>query len=194
MIVRSAAAAGVEDGRRARVDCTVVESNIHEPTDSGLLWDGVGKLTDLMEQARELLGGQVVVFSNHQRRAKRRHREISTAKSNEDRQKPYRDLLGVSEQVIDQTRRRVLLGESVPAGEKIVSIFEVHTDIIRKDRRETLYGHKICLTAGASSMILDCVVLEGNPADSTLTETMVDRQREIFGRSSPAIYSYSPEI
>lgn len=70
----------------------------------------------------------------------------------------------------------------MPSEEKIVSIFEEHTDIIRKDRRETLYGHKICLSGGASSMILDCQVLEGNPADSTLAKTMVDRQAEIFSR------------
>jgi IS5 family transposase len=63
--------------------------------------------------------------------------------------------LPLTRQVIEQTRRRVLEGETVPAGEKIVSIF---------------------------SMILDCKVLEGNPADSTLAETMVDRQREIFAR------------
>ena len=83
---------------------------------------------------------------------------------------------------MDQSRRRVLEGESVPVSEKIVSIFEEHTDIIRKDRRETLYGHKICLTGGASSMILDCTVLQGNPADATLAKTMVDRQVEIYAR------------
>ncbi len=33
--------------------------------------------------------------------------------------------------------------ETVPAPEKIVSIVEPHTDIIRKDRRDTLYGHKV---------------------------------------------------
>ncbi len=70
----------------------------------------------------------------------------------------------------------------MPALEKIVSIFEEHTDIIRKDRRATLYGHKICLTGGASSMILDCTVLQGNPADSTLAKKMVDRQADIFAR------------
>jgi IS5 family transposase len=90
--------------------------------------------------------------------------------------------LPLTPRVMEQTRRRVLEGQSVPAGEKIVSIFEEHTDIIRKDNRETLYGHKICLTGGASSMILDCKVLEGNPADSTLAKTMVDRQVEIFSR------------
>lgn len=88
----------------------------------------------------------------------------------------------LSLQVIDQTRRRVLKDESVAASEKIVSIFEEHTAIIRKDRRDTYYGHKICLTGGRSSMILDCVVLDGNPADSTLPQTMIDRQNEIFQR------------
>ena len=65
---------------------------------------------------------------------------------------------------------------------KIVSIFESHTDIIRKDRRDTYYGPKICLTGGASNLILDCVVLEGNPADSELTEMMLDRQKQVYGR------------
>jgi transposase, IS5 family len=90
--------------------------------------------------------------------------------------------LPLTQRVMDQTRRRVLEDQSVPSEEKIVSIFEEHTDIIRKDRRETLYGHKICLSGGASSMILDCQVLEGNPADSTLAKIMVDRQAEIFSR------------
>ena len=70
----------------------------------------------------------------------------------------------------------------MPAQEKIVSIFEAHTDIIRKDRRDTYYGHKMCLSGGASNLILDCVVLEGNPADSELTEMMLDRQNVVYGR------------
>jgi transposase, IS5 family len=90
--------------------------------------------------------------------------------------------LALSRRVIEQTRRRVVEGQSVPAEEKIVSIFEEHTDIIRKDGRDTYYGHKIYLTVGASSMVLDCAVLRGNPADSTLTTQMIDRQVEIFGR------------
>ena len=62
--------------------------------------------------------------------------------------------------VINQTRRRVIHGEKVPAKEKVVSIFEPHTDIIIKDRRDTYYGHKTCLTAGASNLILDCMIVE----------------------------------
>ena len=43
----------------------------------------------------------------------------------------------LTQQVVSQTRRRVLNEESVAADEKLVSIFEPHTDIIRKDRRDT---------------------------------------------------------
>jgi transposase, IS5 family len=227
MIVGAAEKAAVEKGETVRTDCTVVASNIHEPSDSELLWDCVRVLTRLLGQARDVLGAAQVQFSDRTRRAKRRRKEIAYAKNAEERQQPYRDLLRVTaeiyerglavrsllqtpevlkslgmlealaakgaaealarflpltQQVMDQTRRRVLEGQSVPSEEKIVSIFEEHTDIIRKDRRETLYGHKICLTGGASSMILDCQVLEGNPADSTLAKTMVDRQVEIFSR------------
>jgi IS5 family transposase len=85
--------------------------------------------------------------------------------------------------VIDQTERRVLRQESVPASEKIVSIFEWHTDIIVKSRRETEYGHKICLAGGASGLITDCVIERGNPADSTLTTRMLDRHIALFGNA-----------
>ena len=84
--------------------------------------------------------------------------------------------------VVGQTERRVIHDEAVPASEKVVSIFEPHTDIIVKDRRETHYGHKICLTGGASNLIVDCVIVDGNPADSTLTGQMIDRQNDIYGR------------
>jgi IS5 family transposase len=90
--------------------------------------------------------------------------------------------IGLSLRVCDQARRRVILGESVPANEKVVSIFEDHTDIIIKDRRDAHYGHKICLTGGASNLILDCVILEGNPSDTELVEEMLDPQNDIYGR------------
>ena len=227
LLLAAAQQAKVETGQTVRTDCTVVESNIHDPSDSELLWDCVRVLTRLQRQARKILGPSQVSFANRTRRAKRRRKEIAHAKTAEDRQVAYRDLLKVTaevyrgavalrevlgeeqvqsrlglrqslvaqairaeldrflpltQRVMDQTSRRVLEGQSVPATEKVVSIFEEHTDVIRKDRRETLYGHKICLSGGASSMILDCKVLEGNPADSTLAKTMVERQVEIFVR------------
>lgn len=51
-----------------------------------------------------------------------------------------------------------------------------------KDRRKTFYGHKICLTWGPSNLILDCIVLSGNSADSDLSQTMLKRQEQIYGR------------
>ena len=90
--------------------------------------------------------------------------------------------LEMTEKVLAQTCRRIINGESVPVDEKIVSIFEDHTDIIVKARRETQFGHKVFLTSGPSSLILDCLIQEGNPADSALARTMIDRQSEIFSK------------
>ena len=93
-----------------------------------------------------------------------------------------RRTLSLAERVIDQTERRVLHGEVVPASQKIVSIFEPHTDIIVKDRRDTHYGHKLTLTSGRSGLITDWVVEHGNPADSTLALRMLERQQVIYGK------------
>lgn len=92
-----------------------------------------------------------------------------------------RVLLPRMNRVLDQAERRVLHGEKVPSAEKLVSIFEPHTDIIVKDNRETRYGHKVCLTAGRSSLVLDCVIDEGNPTDSTLLERTLERHIGLFG-------------
>lgn len=210
---------GIEDGRKVRIDCTVTETNIHEPDDAAQLWDSVRVLTRLTGRAQKLVAA--VRFTDHTKRAKRRRLGILNAKGAEQRLPLYRDLLkvttktinaarqaadlvastagpsdiaaikiefqirhfvGLAVRVVDQTERRVLRGEHVPAQEKVVSIFEPHTDIIIKKRRETEFGHKLCLTTGASSLVLDCVIEDGNPADSTLAVSMVERQREIYGQ------------
>ena len=84
--------------------------------------------------------------------------------------------------IISQTERRVFKGEKVPAQEKIVSLYEPHTDIIVKDRRDVQYGHKLNLAQGQSRMILDLVIETGNPADSDRFIPMVERQKDIYGR------------
>jgi transposase, IS5 family len=213
----------IEKGKEARIDCTVVCSNIHHPLDSTLLWDSVRVLTRILKRMKEELGINIP-FTDHCRRAKRRMLGILNAKHKKTRTKRYKDLLKVTEKtvsssktaaralhsyispdpakmalamalsenlenliplaerVMDQTTRRVIHDESVPAEEKVVSIFEPHTDIIKKDRRETFYGHKICLTSGWSNLISDCWIVEGNPADSSLTVEMLDRHDQIYGR------------
>ena len=85
--------------------------------------------------------------------------------------------------IIDQSERRVLKGEAVPAGEKLVSLFEPHADIIVKGGREVQYGHKLNLATGKSGLILDVVIEAGNPADAERFLPMLDRQ--IARRGAP---------
>jgi IS5 family transposase len=193
-----------------------VETNIHPPSDSSLLYDCVRVLTRLLKQGRKKW--DAITFQNHNRRAKRRMMAVLNAKNNKARLAAYRDLVYVTglvigyaeraidqlepvvgeeafaftwdlirylilaRKVIDQTERRVFKGEKVAASEKVVSIFEPHTDVIVKDRRDTYYGHKVCLSVGASQLITDCLITTGNPADTALTRKMLDRQNEIYGR------------
>ena len=92
----------------------------------------------------------------------------------------YRPLI---ERIIAQTERRVLRGEEVAANEKIVSLFEPHTDIIVKGGREVEYGHKLNLTTGRSGLILDLVIEAGNPADSERFLPMLERHIAFYGEA-----------
>lgn len=70
--------------------------------------------------------------------------------------------------VIKQTRDRTQKGKKVPAEQKVVSLFEEHTDILEKGKRETVFGHKVNLIIGSGALIHDMQILEGNPADSDI--------------------------
>ena len=52
--------------------------------------------------------------------------------------------------------------------DKIFSIYEDHTDIIVKGKRDVEFEHKVNLATGRSNLILDCRILDGNPADSAI--------------------------
>jgi IS5 family transposase len=85
-------------------------------------------------------------------------------------------------QVIAQTQRRVINGERVPAQDKIVSLFEPHTDIIVKGQRAVQYGHKLTLSSGASGLVLDVIVEDGNPADSRCLIPLLERHIGLYGK------------
>lgn len=85
-------------------------------------------------------------------------------------------------EVVSQTRRCVFDREVVPASEKVVSIFEPHTDIIVKGERKVQFGHKLCLCVGESCLVLDLVVEKGNPADSSMVERSIHRLSGALGR------------
>lgn len=92
----------------------------------------------------------------------------------------FKPLIG---QVIDQTERRLFHGETVPADEKLFSLFEAHTAIIIKGSRAIQYGHKLNLSTGRSGLILDVVVEAGNPADTERFIPMLERHIEHYGKA-----------
>jgi transposase, IS5 family len=110
-MVRIAQDNGVVAGRRMRVDTTVVESNIHHPTDSTLLGDGVRVLIRTMKKVADIVGAVGTKLRDRSRSVKRRLFEIARiarAKGplNRDRlQQRYRRLLDTTSRVVGQAKR-----------------------------------------------------------------------------------------
>jgi IS5 family transposase len=227
LVVQAAVKLGLEDGKKLRVDTTVVETNIHYPTDATLLWDSVRVITRLVDRLDEKLPRGVRSFINRTRSARRRMQAIQrmTARQREHQQTPkYRELIGITEQVvrnakqaitaakrvrkvdvviraaidaickeissfcklgdrvIDQTRRRVLQGETVPAEEKIYSVFESHTDMIKRGKalKPVEFGHKVFLAESTHGLITEYRVLEGNPVDSDHVQASLEHHQKTF--------------
>jgi transposase, IS5 family len=243
-VIRAAVELGLEDGKKLRVDTTVVETNIHHPTDATLLWDSVRTITRLVEDLHDKLPNGVKGFTNRTRSARRRMQQLQrmTAQQRQQQQESkYRELLRITGQVvqnarqvveqakqidgvdvvaglvidqlrkqiisfcdlagkvIDQTRRRVIEGEQVPSEQKVYSIFEAHTDCIKrgKAQKPVEFGHKVFLAESAQGLITDYQVLKGNPADSDHVEGSLERHQRTF-QHHPEWYAgdrgfYSPE-
>jgi IS5 family transposase len=234
-VIRAAVTLGLEDGTKLRVDTTVVQTDIHHPTDNTLLWDSVRVVTRLVRKLAAVLPAGVGPFTNRTRSARRRMQEIQrmTARERHRRQvRTYRALITVTEhvvtearavvnrtvrvrgldplthvkvdalrgeiarhcalgdRVISQTRRRVLHGEQVPTAEKLYSIFETHTDLIKRGKVLTPveFGHKVFLAESGRGLITQYRVLTGNPADQGHVKRSLDRHQAIF-ESAPYLYS-----
>jgi hypothetical protein len=91
--------------------------------------------------------------------------------------------------VINQARRRVLDGKQVANAEKIYSIFEPHTDLIKRGKVGTPleFGHKVFLAESAQGLITQYEVLKGNPSDEIHVAPSLKRHKEAF-RSAPRLY------
>jgi IS5 family transposase len=220
----------VTKGRKLRTDGTVVETNIHYPTDSSLLADSVRVLGRTLRRAKEILHDKAdlgqKVFRNRVRSVRRLARQVGEAmrkKGETPREQglqAYRKLVKATqqtiqqarqvlpalqavtckqaekltaileafvpraEQVVSQTVRRVFLGEKVPASEKIVSLFEPHTAIIRRNkaRKPTEYGHKVWLDEVDGGIATRWQVLDGNPNDDQQWLPSLEHHLECFGR------------
>ena len=234
LVVQAAVDAGLEDGQKLRVDTTVVQTDIHHPTDSMLLWDVVRVVTRLVLRLNAAVQQRMQGFRNRTRAARRRMQEIQRMTPKERSQRPvekYRQLIGITAEVVnsarkvlqqtrrargkdvisdlaidelrkeidhygelgnrvmDQACRRVLQGEQVPTAEKIYSIFETHTDLIKRGKVQTPieFGHKVFLAESAQGLITQYQVLEGNPGDDQQVEPSLKRHKETFGHA-PALY------
>lgn len=227
-IVELARQLKVTRGRKLRTDGTVVESNIHHPTDSSLLADGVRVLSRALGRARDVLQRastntvQVTrdVFRDRTRSARHAARQIArqAQHAGERTQATYRQLLRITrasvrqtreviqvlketgteeaatiarqmahwlplvEQVIDQATRRVLQGEQVAVADKIVSLFEPHTDIIRRGKpgQPTEFGHKVWVDEVDGGIVSSYRVLEGNPNDQRQWQPSLARHQALF--------------
>lgn len=102
---------GLVTGRRMRVDTTVVETNIHYPSDSTLLGDGVRVLTRTMKKISEIAGAVGATLRDRSRSVKLRLLEIArTARTrgqiNHDKLRcGYRRLLDATSRVVGQATR-----------------------------------------------------------------------------------------
>jgi IS5 family transposase len=206
---------GIEDGKSLRTDSTVVETDIHYPTNNSLIWDCIKTSHRLLKKLEET--GEIKKVRNYRKQGKKNEFKINNTKKKEKREELFKKqlklfrmsinqvkkvvgeiivgmdlgilsilselkgLLPKMEKVYDISYRHELLGESVPNGEKIFSIYEEHTDIIVKGSREVAFGHKVNLATGRSNLILDCEITDGNPKDSTLYEGVLERVRNDYG-------------
>jgi transposase, IS5 family len=112
---------GAVRGRKMRVDTTVVETNIHYPTDSSLLGDGARSMTRTMKKIEQRSGGKLTrKVRNRMRSVNKRVVAIATAsrhrgpEGEEKRKKEYRELLRMSRQILNDAQRVMVEIEGMP--------------------------------------------------------------------------------
>jgi len=228
-LVELAQEKGVVQGRRMRVDTTVVETNIHYPTDSRLLGDGARVLTRTMKRIEQQAGQLKRRVRNRSRSVSKRVRAIALAGRRPDgageerRRKQYRELLRLSRQILNdarrvggevedleakkrkqleplvatlltmtgrvrqvvrQTRKRVFDGLTQLPG-KIVSLFEPHTEIIRKGKADkpTEFGKLVAIQEAENQIITHYEVFDERPSDRQLLLPAVEAHERILGRT-----------
>jgi IS5 family transposase len=227
-IIEVAKQHGAVRGRRMRVDTTVVETNIHHPTDSSLLGDGTRVLTRLMKKAESVVGGLVKGVRNRMRTVEKKVVAIAISsrrkgpEGEKQRQQHYKKLLTVTRQVVNQAKRvaeqiaemskakraaaKPLLEEmatmvertkqvirqtkarifegNTKSPDKIVSMFEPHTEVIRKGKasKPTEFGKMVKIQEAENQVIVDYEVYAKRPNDSDLLVESVERHTERMGR------------
>ena len=157
-VIRTAVTLGLEDGTKLRVDTTVVETDIHHPTDNTLLWDSIRVVTRLVRKLNALLPAGVGAFTNRTRSARRRMQEIQrmTARQRPRHQvRTYRALIKIADQVILDARAVItrtvrvrgvdpMTGVAVDTlREAIARHCELGTRVVSQTTRRVLQGEQV---------------------------------------------------
>ncbi len=236
LLAKAAASEGLITGEKLRIDTTATETNIHWPTDSGLLWDTYRVLERSVRRLREI---HPVLLSDkrlQRKLAKKLHQRITmtsrhrTAKAKTERNALYERLIGLVErildwlptlcervrreaagpsssafdlasseallqeiehflplgqQAVDQAQRRVLDGEQVSNDEKLFSIFEPHTELLKRGRagKEVEFGHMIAIQQVEGKFITDYGVFEKKPVEYELVDGAIESHKQLFGHA-----------
>lgn len=218
------------DVSEIRADTTVIESNIHYPTDSSLLWDSYRVLVRLLRAVRKQAPGlcphrfhdkkvkKDLVYvhrymrsgsKGRQRELKRRFRRLHAnvcrlrgiaeplAKSLVRSDDLVLEVLGaelshylpLTKTVCETAERAGLKGETVPASDRIFSLFEEHTELIKrgKSNKAVEFGHAVWLAQSRGKFITDYEVMEEKIPDTELLEEITRRHKGAFRQYPKAI-------
>jgi IS5 family transposase len=87
--------------------------------------------------------------------------------------------------VVHNAWRAQIQGETVPAHQRVFSIFEPHTELIMRGRhnKPIEFGHMVLLCQAREKFITDYEVLPERIADCELTEVVIDRHERLFGET-----------
>ena len=231
-VVRLACEHGIAQGEKIRTDTTVVESNVHYPTDSSILGDGIRVLSRSLQRIADECKTGTVEVVDHARAVKHRLLEISRAaksltQANQQRMRDsYQKLMGLTrsvvrqtsevlqrwgkgrlkvvgtvlgvatqighlrhflplvEKVITQTKNRVLGGDS-HGEDKVLSLFEPHTEVIRKGKahKPNEFGRLVRIDEVENGIVSGYQVLVGNPADTTSWMAALEQHQACFGQA-----------
>jgi IS5 family transposase len=235
-VVELARSLKVTRGRKLRVDSMVVESNIHHPTDSALLADGVRVISRLLRGAKKVLPTEVASQLGKKEAFRTRNRSVRRVaqrlhrlarrkgeKAREELKEAYQKLIAITqascaqavrvvgalrgyadeesgarrlleglehfvplvEQGIAQATRRVLHDEQVPAQQKILSLFEEHTQIITRQKmgKPREFGRKVLIDEVDGGIISRYEILEEVGREHPHLPASLEAHQEHFRRA-----------
>lgn len=221
IIARYAMAQEKISGDKQRMDTTVVETNIHYPTDSSLLWDSFRTLCRLLRNIQNELPQLNLRHRYHDKKVKKRATYIARNASGKSKatrrevKRQYRALIqsvrwihGVGrdvlhqlhaheysvpalshylplvERVLHQAHQRVIEGQTLPPDEKLYSLFEEHTELIKRGKagKPIEFGHKVLFAQTGETFIHHYQVMAKRIEDKDLLKPAIDAHKTLFGR------------